>query len=628
MGRLRLESSMLQHLRDNSRGIISFILIGALVVIFALAGVERLFNWDPSADRVAKVNGESISKIELNRAIARQKQDMMNRYGDQVPAEFLTDEYLSKPVLQNLIRREVLAQTARNGGMAVGPAAISEQISTSFKNKDGTFDADMYKQALARMGYTHSTFVQQLQKDMVLNQLHMGVSASAFTTVDEFNDLVALSYQTRDFSYFIVPADKVKASVQITDAEISDEYAKNPATYTSEDEVAVDYIDLSVADLMKGVSVSEEQIRKQYEQNLSSFVAAPEREAAHILIEDNDPEKIKKVSEKLAAGADFAAVAKEFSDDQGSKDQGGNLGFTKGDTFPAEFEKALAGLKVGEISSPVKSDAGTHFIKLISARGTTAPSFDEQKVAIEDQLKRAEAENIFVAKMDELKDKSFTADNLGEVAKELGLEVHNTGLFSRANGKGVASNKLFVDAAFSDEVLKEGNSSDPVEFDSSRVLVLKKTDYQPAHLRPLEEVKAQIVASLTEQKARQSIRELGQSLVAQLRDGSSLADIAKAQGEELHVAAGAKRNGGNFDAEVQHFAFAMTKPAAQPSVDGFVTNKGDFAVVALSSVNPGSEKDIGAADQKSAMIAQVSNIFGEGEYSSYEQMLKEQAEIK
>jgi len=621
---------MLQNLRDNSRGIISFFLIGALVVIFALAGVEQLFNWDPTADRVVSVNGESVTRQALANAIVRQKQEMMRRYGDQIPAEFLTDEYLKEPVLKNLIRRELLTQAARSGGMAVSQDAINSQITSSFKNAEGAFDPDLYKQALARMGYTHAGFSQQLAGDLLLNQVHAGIASSAFATHSEFEELVALSFQKRDFSYVVLPIEKAKSKVIISDEEVAQQYKNNPGAYTSDDQVAVDYIDLNVADLMKDVSVSEEQIRKQYQQNLSTYKAQSEREAAHILIENNDPAKIKEVSAKLAAGEDFAALAKAYSDDAGSKEQGGELGFTKGDTFPAPFEQALSNLAVGEISVPVKTEAGTHFIKLVSERKAKAPGFEEQKAAIEDQLKRAEAENLFVAKLDELKDKAFNADSLGDVAAELGLKLQNTGLFSKPKGLGIAANKQVADAAFSDEVLKEGNSSDPIELDASRVVVLKKTDYQPAHLRTLDEVKDQIITELTEKKAGEQLLVAGQQLIAKLRAGESLEEEAKAGDFEYKSIASAQRSNSEVDTEILRFAFTMPKPnsAKSPTVDGFTASQGNFVVVSVGGVVAGTLVDAGDAEKHWGLMNQVASIFGNDEYSSFEELLKDKAKIE
>lgn len=619
---------MLQSIRDNSKGVISYILIGFLVVIFALFGVESLFNWNPTANKVVEVNGEKITQVELQNAIARQKQQMMNRYGDQVPSEFLSEDYLRKPVLDNLIQNQVLYQAAKKAGMTVGNDLIAEQISSApvFKNEAGVFDNTRYRQALSMMGYTHATYTQQLAKDLVLNQLYTGLASSSFTTPNEIEQLIALSYQTRDFSYFVLPSSKIKESVVVSDEEIADYYAKNPQAYTSEEQVAVDYIELSVDALVADISISEEQLHKQYEQGLASFVAAPERHAAHILVENKDAEKIKAVREKLAAGEDFAELAKTYSDDLGSKEQGGDLGFTKGDTFPAEFETALAGLKVGEVSAPVETDAGTHFIKLLAERGSQAPSFEEQKASLEEHLKRAEAENIFVAKLEQLKELAFNADSLAEVAKEIDAKVSNTGLFSRTSGQGIAANKLVADAAFSEDVLQDGNSSEPIELDTTRAVVIKKTDYQPSRLLPLDEVKQQIVGVLTESKARELMRAKGSQLLADLHAGKALGELASAEGQALKTAAAAKRYGSDVEPEIAGFAFDMAKPTAEvASVAGFVTASGDYALIQLAAVNLGAEEI--AEEQKKAIVAQVGNMNGLADFSSFQGYLKEVADI-
>ena len=620
---------MLQNIRDNSKGVISYILIGFLVVIFALFGVESLFNWNPSANKVAEVNGEVITQTQLENAIARQKQQMMARYGEQIPSEFLSDEYLRKPALESLIQSELLHQAAEKMGMAIGKDLINQKIIglPMFQGESGAFDNARYQQVLGMMGYTHGSYTQQLAKDLLLNQLYTGLSASSFATAGELDELIALNYQTRDFSYMVLPAEKLKAGIVVMDEEAADYYQKNPQAYTSDEQVAVDYIDLSVDALMAGVSVTEEQLRKQYEQNMASFVAAPERQAAHILIENKDEAKIKAVQEKLAAGEDFAALAKAYSDDQGSKEQGGDLGFTKGDTFPAEFEQALAALKVGEVSAPVTTEAGVHFIKLLSERGTAAPSFDEQRAQLEEQLKRAEAESIFVAKLGQLKDLSFNADNLADVATELDLTVVNTGLFSRSSASGVAANKQFVDAAFSEDVLQQGNASEPVELDASRVLVLKKTDYQPSRLLPLADVKDQVVSVLSEAKLRDLVREKGSQLVAAVRAGSALADVAKQEGQEAKVQVDIKRFGSDLPAELVSHVFDMPKPQGdKPVVDGVLMANGDYAVLSLSGVKVAA--DAVNAEQKTAIASQVNNLNGYTDFSSYQQYLQDTAELQ
>ncbi|HEY8938667.1 MAG TPA: SurA N-terminal domain-containing protein [Cellvibrio sp.] len=621
---------MLQNLRDNSRGVISFILIGFLVIIFALTGVEALFNWDTSASQAAKVNGEVITETDVARAIGNQKQQMINTYGDQIPAEFLSDEYLRKPVIENLVQRKVLFQAADNSGMVIGSNYLHEQISNSqqFKSETGVFDNNRYQQLLRSMGYTHGTYSKLLSEELVINQLQSGVSTTAFTTPAQLNDVVALSFQSRDISYVILPSAKIREGVVINDDEIQAYYGANQQIFTSDEQIAVDYISLSVAELAKGVSVTEEQIRKQYEQNLTSFVAATERHAAHILIENNNAEKIKTVSDKLAAGEDFAKLAKEYSDDLGSKEQGGDLGFSKGDAFPAEFETALAALKIGQVSAAVKTDAGTHFIKLLAEKGAEPPSFDEQKASVEEQLKRAEAETLFVAQLEKLRDLAYNAENLADVAQELGVKVQNSGLFERNKGKDLLANPKVAAAAFSDEVLQQGNSSEVIEIDSSNVVVLKKTDYKPKQVKPIADVREQIINTLKDQKARTLLNDQAAKLIADLKANGKFDELSKANGVELKQVKAVTRSNAEVDADVLRYAFSMSKPQAGSSSYGSVpTSSGDLAVVVLEAVTAGSFDKV-TAEQKTAIVAQLGNIYGRNDFASFQKFLKDSAEIK
>ena len=513
--------------------------------------------------------------------------------------------------------------------MAVGNTYLSEQIASApqFKNETGAFDNNLYQQLLRNMGYTHSTYTKILSDEIIVNQLQAGVTATAFATPTQLDDVVALSFQSRDLSYVILPAAEVREKVQVEEAEVQAYYDANQQMFTSEEQVALDYISLSVADLMKNINVTEEQVRSQFEQNKASFVPVPERQAAHILIEGDNQDKIKSVAEKLAAGSDFSALAKEFSDDLGSKEQGGDLGFTKGDAFPAEFEAALAKLKVGEVSSAVKTDAGTHFIKLLAEKGSEPPTFEEQKASIEDQLKRSEAETLFVAQLEKLREESYNAESLQEVAQSLGLKAVNSGLFERSKGKDLMANAKVVEAAFSAEVLQEGNSSDVIEIDSSNVVVLKKTDHKPSQVKALSSVQEQITNTLKDQKAKALLDEQAAKLIADLKSGGSFVELSKAAAVEFKQVKGATRNSADVDSDVVRHAFTMNKPVSNSATfDKVLTASGDLAVVAVEAVTPGSYEKI-TPEQKSAITAQLGNIFGKNDFASFQKFLKDAAEI-
>ena len=620
---------MLQSLRDNSKGVISGILIGFLVIIFAVSGSEALFNFDPATKGVVSVNGEDITEIDIARASANYKRQMAAQYGDSLPADFLSDENIRQPVIENLIQQKVLTQAAEDAGMTIGDDSINQQILSTpqFQGSNGTFDPNVYQQLLRTAGFTPANYKKALAEDALVNQLSAGVVDSSFVTPAELETIIALSFQTRDFSYAIIPAAKISENVEVSEAEIDAYYQANTQSFTHPEQVAVDYIDLNVADLMAGIDISEEQARQQFAQNVAAFEARTEREAAHILIEDNDEAKIAEVSEKLAAGEDFAELAKTYSDDLGTRDQGGDLGFTSGDAFPEAFESALAALEVGAVSAPVKTDAGTHFIKLVSERGSEPPTFEEERNRIVDQLKRAEAENQFVNLLERLRDLSYNAENLAEVAEELGLQNKNTGLFGRNGGEGIAAEPQFVTAAFSDEVLQENNSSDVIELAPNRVAVLKKTEHQQSYIKPLDEVKEQITKIVRDNKVQSLLAARAQEIEAAVASGKTLEAAVADAGYEIKVAEGVERNDVSVDRDVLRQAFSLAKPQGDaPITSSTRTSSGDHAVISLSAVNLGG-KEL-PEEQKTAIAAQLKNITGQGEYASYRELLRESASIK
>ncbi|HOY24402.1 MAG TPA: SurA N-terminal domain-containing protein [Cellvibrio sp.] len=621
---------MLQELRDKSTGMIAKIIIGFIIVIFALFGTEALFQGNAEASRAISVNGEKITEEDILRGIQSRKQQIISRYGESVPAEYLTDEKLRQPVVDGLIQRALLAQVAKEGGLAANTAMINKELveSPAFQ-ENGVFNQERFVQLLRYQGFTPLTYQKAVAEDAVINQLQFAIANSSFVTPTELKNIIGLSFQSRDFNYLVIPVDAAEKSVTVEDKDVKAHYDANPQTYTTPEQVAVDYIELSTAELAKNIVVTDEQVQKQFEQNTKAFVAKTERQAAHILLEGTDAQKrAEEIKAKLTAGEDFAKLATEFSTDEGSKAQGGDLGFSSGDAFPAEFEAALAKLKVNEVSVPVKTDAGIHIIKLLAERGSNAPTFEESKAGILDQLKRTEAESQFGAKLEKLKDLAYNADSLAEVAKELGLTAQNTGLFTKTGGKDLTANTAVVTAAFSAEVLEQGNASDVIELEPSRVLVLKKTDRKPAQLQPLETVKEQITAVVRAEKVQALLAQQAQSVVAALNSGASLSDQAKTLGLEAKAATGVNRSDAATDRDVLQYAFSLASPAANKPVLGSVrTAKGDHAVVVLSAVNLGAEDKV-PAEQRASIANQLSNINGEYEFKSFQSHLEEVAKIK
>ena len=619
---------MLQTMRDNSKGVVAGILVGLLVIIFALSGAEALFSSTNTSQTVLTINGQDITETEVTRAIEQQKQQLRSRFGDSVPEDFLSSENLREPAIENLVRRTLLTQAAQEAGMTVSDARLNSVITSipAFQNLDGEFDPDRYQQSLRMLAYTPASYKRELTRDLTVNQLASGVSGTNFVTDAELQYLIELNNQTRDFSFVTFNAEKLMESIDVSEAEIEQYYQQNSERFTVPEKVAVEYIDLSVDELAAHESVDEAELRTQYEENIEDFAPSVERHAAHILLEDPSDEKIAEVQAKLNSNADFAELAAEYSDDLGSKDSGGDLCVSGGDAFPEDFEEALAGLSVGEVSGPVTTDAGTHFIKLLEESGGEPTSFAEQKEQLAEQAKRTAAEARFIELLDQLEDLSYNAESLANVAEQLNVKVAQSELFARSGGNGISASPAVAKAAFSEEVLTHDNASEVIELAPDRVVVVKKIAHEPSFVKPLGEVSDQIATTLREEQAANLLAEKGKSLQSRLLEGADLAQLAEAEALEVTSLEAVERGNMEQPRGVVEFAFSMAHPSADGvSVDGFGAN-GEYSVVVLSAVNVPQE-DI--PDTEKASVSQsLASLLGNADFASYQQYLEETADIE
>ena len=624
---------MLQSMRDNLKGTAAIIVAAFFGFIMVIGGIDFFTGASGgSADRVADVNGEKISNVDLQRAIQNRRSMIESQYGDSVPADLLSDEQLRGPVLQQLVSNAVMRQAAQESGMVMSTAAVDrETVQMPGFQINGQFDQQIYRDGLRRMGYSPASFRQLLEQDMVMQQYAGSIVDSAFTTRADARQIVSVSMEERDFDYVTLSAAPLLSGIEVSDSEIQSYYEGNQASFQRPEQVAVEYIELTPELFAGNIDVADQDIRAQYDQEVKSFQADIRRHAAHILIEENgevSQQKVQDVEAKLAAGEDFAALANEFSDDIVSREEGGDVGFTSGDVFPEAFEDALSELQVGEVSGPVVTDAGTHFIKLLEVADAEPPTLEERKAAIAAQLRNAEAEREFVGALSRLGDLAYNAESLAGPAEELGVSVQTSPLFSRSGGAGIASDSKVISAAFSPEVMQDGNSSDVLNLTENHAVVLRVVDHKPAGVKPLDEVRQQIVQRLKRDKASEQLAVRAGEIQQQLESGAAMADVASEHELTLETSDNTRRGGFGVQREITSHVFDLSAPRPGAKVqEHFALPNGDQVVVQLRSVRPGN-LDNQSAEQRDALLQQLASMGGSAELAAVQSYLTSQADVE
>ena len=615
---------MLESFRSNMKGVALGITI-LIAVVFIFSGTGTVFLANSSNGAVASVGETEISEFDLLRSISNQKQQILEQNPD-LDTSLISDDMLRPAALERLIRREVLVQTAQKNGLSMSESSINSEILNveGFKT-DGKFDQDRYKFVLQNQGYTHASFKQMLNNDLVVQQLISGVSETAFVTEFENQSLASVSEQSRTYYYLTIPVSKYSLEVSVSENEISDFYQNNPNDFMTEEQLKIDYIELKPEMLADKNAISEEMVQTRFEAELADLDLTESRRVSHILITENNDTLIDEINAKIAANASFESLVSEYSEDFGSASVDGDLGFTSGETFPDSFEKAVMELNIGEVSGPVQTESGIHFIKLTEIQKDEYVYEDEKARIMEDLANEAVSE-IFVEKLEILRELSFNAESLSEVAEDAGLLVKTTDYFPRSGGKGVASNNVVINTAFSDDVLVEGYASEVLELGDDYFTVIKLNEFKDEELRPLTEVKDSINEKLADEKLEILMKEESEKLLVELRDGETIEALAKNNNLDWQVVLSASRRVTDQNPEINAEVFKLNTPNGRPTNDYFILKNGDFVVASLESVSSG---DYSSAEEsvKNGIITANLSINKSSELQGFEEASREKLTI-
>lgn len=616
---------MLQNIRDNSQGWIAKTIIGLIVVLMALTGFEAIFQAASHSQDAAKVNGQTISQNELSQAVDMQRRQLMQQLGKDFDPALLDEKRLREAALKGLIDRKLLLQGAEDAKFAFSEAALDQLILQTPEFQDnGKFSAERFDAVIRQMGYGRMQFREMLAQEMLIGQLRTGLAGSSFVTDKQIEAFARLEKQTRDFASVTFKADP--AAVRVTDEEVKAHYDQHAKEFMTPDQVVIDYIELKKAAFFDQVKVNDDELKALYEKEIANL--GEQRRAAHILIEVNDKTtdaqakaRVEELQQRLEKGEDFAKLAKEFSQDPGSANTGGDLGFAGPGVYDPAFEDALYKLNKDQVSAPVRTEYGYHLIKLLGVEAPDVPSFASLKDKLIHELKTQQVEQRFVEATKQLEDAAFEASDLAQPAQDLGLKVHTSAPFGREGGEGITANRAVLQAAFSEEVMDEGANSNGIELDPETVVVLRVKEHRKPEQMPLEAVAKNISEHLAKEKATAELKAKADKLIAGLRDGS-----VKPSSQNWKVQEAVTRGQDGIDPAELQAVFRLGKPESKdkPVYGSVVLGDGSLVVVQLKGVNEGAA----ATDEEKQQIRRyLASRAGSQDFAAYRKLLESSADI-
>ena len=611
---------MLQLIRDNATGWIAWGIVILISIPFALWGIHQYVTPDSSV-AVATVDDTEIGYYDFQRRYARRRQQIQSVLGARLldPDQ---ESRLRREVLDGMIDSQVVISSGMSAGMRVGDEQLARTIQTQEVFRAGDdFSQDAYENWLRSQGYSPGGFEEELRRSLLEQQIALGVSGSDFMSTGELRDSVRMRLQKRTFSLLTIPASDF-AGVEPAESEIAAHFEQHRDAYMAPERLRLRYLEISMDEIAAGIKVDDDELRALFEAERESFVTPEKREVSHILIsvpadadstaEEEARARLAALGSRIEVGESFEDLARDNSDDPGSATAGGSLGFIERGVMVPPFEEAAFELAPGELSEPVRSSYGWHLIKVTSVQGSRRATFEEVRDQVLAQYRAREAERIYVEHAETLANVTYEhPESLEAGAQELGLSIRETSPVTRAGESDdpIASQPAVVAAAFSSDVLDEGNNSEPIEFESGRMVVVRALDHEPPRALALDEARTQIIETLQAAARRGAVTERGRDVLAELRGGRDADAVAADTGLEWSRFEDVGRGGGELSERLLEVAFRMPRPeSGSARFDGVVDANGDFVVISLARVDDGDVSTLSDDESRSLSRALEADI--------------------
>ncbi len=591
------------------------IFLALIAITFATWGIESYTRYAGSGDAVASVNGYEISPREFAEQLRAQQESIRRMFRGQIDPSALDTPEARRAVLDQMIGQRTVFSEAAKRHLFVGREAVIEAITQAPEfQENGKFSAALYSAYLQQRGLSDAANVAQLQTELPMSRLVRSVAQTAIAPRGLATRLAAIQSQKREIAQAQIPAKQFVGEVKIDEAKAKEYYEAHKDAYRTPERVRAQYVMLSAQALATQDPPTDAEIQAAYDARAAQYKVEEQRRASHILVKD------KAQAEKLAADVKsnrgrFAELAKKASQDPGSAEKGGDLGWFGRGMMVKPFEDAVFEMKPGEVRV-VQSEFGFHVVRVTAVQAARARPLAEVKKEIAEELTQQKGAKKFAEVAEGFSNMVYEQpDSLAPVAERYKVPVQTTGWIERGRRQelGALDNPKLLSALFSSDAIQNKRNTDAVEVAPNTLVAARVLEHQPARQREFQEVKDEVGAQLRNQEALALARKDGEAKLAQLRKG----------GEPVKWSAPrqvSRREAGGLPNEALRRVVAADV-SKLPAYLGLPTNDG-YLLVRISKVIEAPQQ----ADVK-GLVEQTGQMLGAADYESYVASLKADAKI-
>ncbi len=594
------------------------VFLGLIALTFATWGIESYTRFRGARDTVANVNGLEVSQREFAEEMRRQQEQLRRRFGGSIDPSILDTPETRRAVLEGLIQRKLLEREALRANMMMSREAVIDAITSAPEfQEDGKFSTAKYSAYLAARGISDQGNVAELQRDIPLARFAGAISETAIAPRAVAARLAAIETQKREVSEARISDKDFLPQVKVTDEQVKAHYDANQADYRTPERVRAEYIVLSAEALAKQDPPTEAEIKAAYDARASQMRVEEQRRASHILVKTRE-EADKLLAELKKNPGRFAELAKKHSQDPGSAQSGGDLGWFGRGMMVKPFEDAV--YKMGQNDMQVvESEFGFHVIRVTGIQAAKARGYEEVKKELTEEVARQKGQRKFAEAAETFSNLVYEQpDSLKPAAERFKLPVQTTGWIAKSARQelGALDNPKLLSALFSSDALKSKRNTDAIEVAPNTLVAARVLEHQPPAQRSFEEMKGEIAEQLRKREASALALKDGTAKLEKLRKGEDAG--LKWSAPRLvsrRVAQGMPSN------MLRQVVSADTSKL--PAYVGVPIPDGGYSILRISRV-----LDAPVKEDDPKLAAQASQLYGNAQYEAFVASLRAQADVE
>ena len=450
---------MMENLRTKANSPLLKIILALIILSFVLGGVMMGGIGGNSANTAAEVNGQPISREQLQQAFQQERQSLQEYLGDKFSEVASNEEsmnLLRRQALDNLINNELINQYANELNLSASDQQIEQSIfSMQIFQTDGRFDSEKYREILQRYNINADSFAAQIRQDLTRAQLGKTFTGTDFALPSEVKAYAQLYMQEREIRTATLPLADVQGKQTVSDDELKAYYDANQDSFISPEKVKVSYVEMDAAS-MPAATVSDEDVKAYYEQNLKNYTQAEQKQ--YSMIQVASEKEANDILNELKAGADFAAIVAEKSTDIFSAKQKGLIGWMEASSTPSEIADAKLTEK-GQLSAPIKSQNNYIIFRLDDIKPELTKPFEQVKESIKNSLLQDKNIKQFYDLQQKVSEAATNdMESLVSVESVSGLKSITTDWFDRNNPPAALNFPKVINEVFSDRLVDKNGS--------------------------------------------------------------------------------------------------------------------------------------------------------------------------